>query len=347
MVDAMAKIADRLHTVEIERVHGPAAVSSFRLLIDAVRRTYMAVPCERMSGGVTFYISIDPDVAPSPGRQVYDLSRQPTFVLTQGSIQVLADGRIGVSDVPLDFSTVAATAIGYRFEYRTSGGCVEQVLVGTDVTDVANATGFPSAFAIPTFDDLRDALEKYGQMVLEPTSPIAASWRDDQRLAFLPKPERHMRRALETYLRHALRDGRPQLRPEQNVNETNPVDIEVSWPYGGRLAWIEIKWLGYSGNKNTRRWTTPYREPRALEGLHQLKNYVESGLGRVSIPVAAYLVVFDARRHELKATETSISQARGMYYEFRDIPYPAATLEMTELEQPVRYFLRPICSGSA
>ena len=56
-----------------------------------------------------------------------------------------------------------------------------------------------------------------------------------------------MRDSLVHALQLVLRDT--SVRPEQNTDETKPVDIRVEWFASGASALIEIKWLGRSTAK--------------------------------------------------------------------------------------------------
>jgi hypothetical protein len=112
----------------------------------------------------------------------------------------------------------------------------------------------PSVFALPTFAELSDALTKYARVVAErgyPDDPLAGAWADSMRWALVNRPEFLMRRSLAQNLRVTLENYLDiSVRQEQNVDETHPVDIQVTWSIRPDMAWIEIKWLGRNINKD-------------------------------------------------------------------------------------------------
>lgn len=347
MVARMVEISDRLYVSKVRELLGEEGVAGLRRLLAGIRTFYKWVPCEKLTGGVTIYVHLS-DEFPSgvDDFTLLDPSRFGYIDFQQATIHVEKDGQLRLWPEFVDPFLLPEGSIGYHFRYiERPGTSVEHIQVRNEAFPVLNASGFPSAFAVPSFDDLGAALEQFEHMVDSPDPHLETVWRSEKRLAFLPKPERHMRRSLELYLRHSLRDARILVRPEQNVNETEPVDLEISWAFQGRMAWIEIKWLGHSGPLGSDRWSTSYHQGRAVEGAHQLANYLDSGAQRISLPLMGYIVVFDARRRDLSAIDTSISRENGMYYQLRDIVYPPEILARPDMAKPVRYFLKPLCDA--
>lgn len=260
----------------------------------------------------------------------------------QGAKLVRLTGSRGVEVMALDLerlSALSATAIVYVFR---SGG--EKFLIAGQMYDVDNVViGYPSAYCKPTFGTLKDALEDYRvrNAAYSTCYVLEEAWADPKRLRFRNKPEEIMRRSLTQFLRCVLRDA--HVRPEQNVDETHPVDIHVSFVNTTQHAIIEIKWLGKSVKVDGDLDGTEYTQARAHAGAQQLAEYLDST--HQSSPhfgARGYLVVFDGRRRGLSATTTTLDAANGHHYATADITYnPDHASTRDDFEPPVRMFLYP------
>src|SRR5207248_846259 len=117
--------------------------------------------------------------------------------------------------------------------------------------------------------ELGDALEHYRtKMVRESSCKILSkAWADEQRIFVKNAQEWVMRDSLTQFLKCHLR-GNFEVRPEQVVDESHPVDIKVTWWGTNSLAIIEIKWLG-TPKYDDGRLGTQYSDARAREGAKQ------------------------------------------------------------------------------
>jgi hypothetical protein len=223
---------------------------------------------------------------------------------------------------------------GFQEEYITTPHSRHQITPWGD---------FPSTFAIPYFMDLRKALKYYGDNFVRNAQCeiFKQSWSQPARIYFRNKPEATMRQSLKQYLRGALRDrGDIRVFPEQNVNDTKPVDIKVNWPSTNRVALIEIKWLGLSVDEPSGR-KTAYSASRARDGVKQLLEYLD--LHRAESPgdeARGFLVVFDGRRKHVSAASSLVDAVSGMHYANAEIDYQDL-LSRTDLEHPIRFFCEP------
>ena len=134
-----------------------------------------------------------------------------------------------------------------------------------------------------------------------------------------------------------------QVRPEQNVNDKEPVDIFIQWYMSQHLALIEVKWMGRSHNGE--KITTDYGESRANDGAKQLADYLDENYRTAPLHSArGYLVVFDARRGNITADTRNISRPDGLKFEHREITCdPAYHVKRVDFEVPVRFFCEPKC----
>lgn len=256
-------------------------------------------------------------------------------------VEVTADGSLlcVIGECPEEIIDADNTVV-YRYKYREH----EQLVAAGNVLPIANPPGFPSAFGPNAFHDLADALHHYsivrGRSDCE---SLRVAWRDGRRLAFVSGPEHFMRRSLELFLRDSLRHHRVTVMPEQMVNETEPVDIKVSWTEYARHALIEIKWLGKSAPPGATHWSSTYSASRAVTGANQLKNYLDKHHTRVFDPTTGYIVVFDARRSGLNPEDTDLPHDKAFRYQYQEITYPDAILNRIDFGSPVRVFLEPRC----
>ena len=152
-----------------------------------------------------------------------------------------------------------------------------------------------------------------------------------------------MRRSLTRFLRWTLAAD-TEVMPEQNVDESHPIDIRVTFNFPNRVGLIEIKWLGYSKDANGKT-TTRYGQARAKGGALQLANYLD--WFRESLPdrtARGYLVVFDCRRRRLNSFPFRLNSVDGFYFADHEIEYdPAFHVNRSDFAEPIRMFVEPIC----
>jgi hypothetical protein len=349
LVAKMVKLADTLYTTYVQSVLGDEGVAALRAILEAVKRVYEHIPCELLTGGMTVFVdNQEVPFTTTAGSTVLSLDSIAQLNRDSLTIEVLQDGSLRVWSEYFTPDQLPQQSVCYHYRYASaSPGRIEKIYAGGDFRDIESYGGTPSAFSVSTFDSLNEVLEHYRNIVNSPDRDLDEAWREANRLGFLPKPEKYMRRSLERYLRASLRGGSILVRPEQNVDESHPVDIEVTWSLQKRLAWIEIKWMGDSAPMPSDKWSTPYRDARAVEGAQQLADYLDSGQDRVTQPVMGYLVVYDARRRALDVNAATISHDDGMHYELRDVVYPTHILQRPDFAPPVRLFLRPKCERVA
>ncbi|MGW4086915.1 hypothetical protein ACWEGS_28180 [Streptomyces sp. NPDC004822] len=346
-VKAMADIARDLFAVKVYRELGDAGAQALRDLITKVRDTHDALTTERLAKGLTVIRTLDSgsveaDIAPAVFTQTRELTawyRQEAGPL---SIYFEQNGTIRAWCAEIDTSAIRGQFVSYKY----IGHQQEQILTPKAAHSVPTLANFPSYFAVPYFLDLRESLVRYGTISVRHAQCdiFRTTWREPARLVFVNKPEAIMRRSLQQYLRASLRAHGPiQVMPEQNVNETKPVDIKVTWTASNRVALIEIKWLGLSHDavKQTR---TPYAAGRARQGAQQLADYLDSyHTHDPDTEARGYLVVFDGRRKGVTSESTSVTYADGFHYANEEIDYPATLLARPDFDTPVRLFCEPIC----
>lgn len=220
---------------------------------------------------------------------------------------------------------------------------IEKIIIkGKVFTLVRLSSSLDSIFARPTFSSLREALENFRLNTVCNTGChiLAEAWSSENRIFFKVKPEWRMRRSLEQFLKNVFPNA--EIRPEQNVDETHPVDIKVTWPDANQRAIIEIKWLGQSVNE-LGAITTKYLDSRARDGAKQLAEYLDSSHSSAPrFQTRGYLVVFDARRKGLVGGMTQIATANGLYYRDREIVYnPEFHKIRNDFDEPFRMFAEP------
>ncbi|MBL7956002.1 MAG: hypothetical protein JNJ91_13280 [Flavobacteriales bacterium] len=222
---------------------------------------------------------------------------------------------------------------------------VEEIWIGTECIPVEKfLPGASSQFILHHFDTIREAILHYREHLARASTCLLLreAWQDrDKRFWFAPKPEFRLRNSLCQFLRSSTRFDDYWVRPEQFVDETDPVDIKVTSQMSTREALIEVKWIGKSRSKDGKRWTSNHGESRAQSGAKQLAEYLDKHKrNSPASDTLGYLVVFDCRRDGLTVGTTSITSAQAEHYRTREVTYnPEYHVTRTDFEKPIRIFL--------
>jgi len=328
----------------IVREHGLQGEEVLQKIIEVVREIYKWVEPETFRGPITVFKTLngDQNLLPVEGAQtILDLRTLSQDVHDCFALQILSSGRFllwkGLKPNPLELS---GRAVVYEYRDRTERFFANKK--EKEVTKVVPSAA--SAFSVRTFSDLRMALDEYRTKMVRQSScrVLARAWYDDKRLFFINGPEHFMRDSLTHFLKCSMR-GDVEVRPEQNMDESHPVDIKVTWMCN-RIAVIEIKWMGKSkgenGKINQQYWPT-----RVREGAKQLAEYLDMNIQQVPLHVTkGYLVVFDGRRRTVIENTQLISREHGLHYQDEEVDFSPRYHEIRDdFEVPIRMFMEPIC----
>ncbi len=346
MIDlaVMKEIAQDYFVAMVARNHGDPGIEALNILLEFVPHFYQrTAPENRVSGVLIFkHLSDTPMLQTMRGAVQYgSLAHLPPLQLAPLTIQIFGNGTFDLLQGPVvDLNVAAAEGVAYTLD--DTG---EQFYAKSESARVKNpAVGYLSIFALPTFSRLKDALEEYRvTQVRKCSCPILqAAWHHPKRIFFRYGPEAIMRDSLTQFLKISLR-GDVEVRPEQVVDKSHPVDIKVTWFLVKRLALIEIKWLGASRSKNSKK-LTRHADQRARDGAKQLAEYMDGNA--VQAPThetRGYLVVIDGRRAGIKHSTKQLSQDQGFKYQNREIDFqPEYHKERKDFEVPLRMFVEPI-----
>jgi hypothetical protein len=347
MIDlsVMKEIARESFVAMVARNHGTPGIDALNLVLEFVQRFYQrTAPESRISGVLIFkHLGDVPLLNTTPGTVQYgSLANLPPLSLDPVIIQIFASGDFSVlQGTPLDPQTVAADGVAYTLDHTG-----EQFYAKAESARVKNpAVGYLSIFALPTFSRLKDALEEYRVTQVRKCScpTLEKAWQGSKRIVFRHSPEAIMRDSLTQFLKISLR-GDVEVRPEQIVDKSHPVDIKVTWFLFKRLALIEIKWLGASKSKKSGK-LTRYADHRAREGAQQLADYMDGNATQAPTHEArGYLVVIDGRRGGVKPSTKQISSAQGFKYQNSAIHFdPEHHKIRKDFEVPFRMFIEPVC----
>ncbi|RJQ44977.1 MAG: hypothetical protein C4534_05730 [Gaiellales bacterium] len=323
--------------------HGEKGGACLRNILQFLKSLYELIAPEAITGRLTVFQAVnDKDILPRQEAialsSLDDISQRIT---SSCIIQVLETGYLLWQTNAYDPQVVAQNAVVYLIENSKEAFYAKDERMEIEKLDPSYA----SNFALPTFDELREALENYrSRMIRHSTCEIfKEAWFDANRICLAIKPEKLIRRSLAQYLASYMR-GDVEVRPEQIVDETHPIDIKVTWWRSRRLALIEIKWLGAS--RNASGITTTYTEARARDGADQLVDYLNKNKSKAPVhQTRGYLVVVDARRAKVENKTKQISVANGMYYANKEIGYnPEHHKNRDDFDPPVRMFAEPICN---
>jgi hypothetical protein len=342
-IGRMAQIAAELYFPMVEEKHGQKGTQALREILEFLQALYKYVAPETRSTRIVVFRHIDQAAVAAMVGSVECISAQylPNLSADPIVIQLRENGRLLLSQTAqIDPVLLAQESVVYTFEHR-----VERFYAKNEVRVVTNpAQGYPSVFAVPTFDSLKTALEEYKSKQARKSSCkiLATSWKSPSRILFKKAPESTMRDSLTQFLKICLR-GDVEVRPEQVVDETHPADIKVTWFMSNRLAFIEVKWLGAAKTSATK--LTRYSESRARSGAKQLADYLDGNASQAPThQTRGYLIVLDGRRGKIKSSTTKITHENGFKYENKEILYsPEYHQIRTDFEVPMRMFMEPVC----
>ena len=348
----MEAVCREMYIPMVSRVFGPAGVTAALEIVEAVRSLYAHVEPERILGEVVVYRMVDVRGKTTKGKaakgkagSIVDMGELANANVDDLHLEVGADQKLYRSKLKKgDVGKLAQGAVIYTYrdgEERFWAGMESKVVAKFDLSA-------RSQFCLPTLANVREALGQYAvNNVRESTCFIFRDvWFDEARLFFRNKPEWVMRRSMTQFLRTRL-GGDHEVWPEQNVDESHPVDIRVQPRLGSnRLILIEIKWMGDSARAEGKV-TVQYRDKRAREGAQQLAEYLDQQ--RCSAPrcvVQGYYVIIDGRRRGLAKGVAEISKENGYFYENREVRWGSRFDELRDdFDPPYRMFARPVCSG--
>jgi hypothetical protein len=339
---AMKGLAESLYTARIAAQYGGPGLIALRRLLESVNETHRQSAYETWNDGLTIFAPLNPDdEILDPAGSVDLTSAELAQRLEQGAtIMPIDRQRMRVWFQTYDPIELGQSAVVYHFQGN------DHFVIDGALEVVPNGSGLPSAFGLPTFLELEDALMFYGIRLARQSScyVLQGCWHDGRRTFLKNKPEATMRKSLAQYLRGSLRAHElVEVREEQNVDESHPVDVKVTWSLTNRLALIEIKWLGDSVNVEGTAPSTSYRDARACEGAKQLVDYLDENKVRAPQHITrGYLVVFDARRRGANAIDVVLSAEDARYFVNQEIAFePVWEETRPDFHKPLRFYLEP------
>ena len=341
----MRQIVESLHLAGIERTCGQIGVDSFKKIVEAISELYQRFdPALRERQLLVFAPTDEGATGVLAGATILRIESIDHEFASCDVIQVLDDGRVALStNRTADAVALSQQGVVYAFslgrEHIYARG--ESFLLINPLPAL-----HASVFSRPTYRSLEEALEIYRVRIARDTSCIILMgiWDSENRICFRKKPEASMRQSLYQFLSGHLQDA--EVRPEQNNDESHPVDVKVSWLFSVQRAIIEIKWLGDSRDAGAI--GTSYRPARANEGASQLASYLDqSRVWGSNVRTRGYLVVFDGRRRNVNDATQALSEADGIYYRDQEIVYdPDFAQSRSDFAAPVRFFMNPILSAA-
>ena len=343
-IQRMRQIVEGLHLSSIQQAFGQVGVECFNKVVETVSQLYLRFDPALRKRRLLVYAAINLDSANAALVDAVILRLDSVGHEYAGAdiIQVLDDGSLAlVSD-----DTVDALALSHQGVVYSFAGGVELIYAKGERFRLFNPlpTLHASVFSRPTYRSLEDALEIYRVRIAQDTSCIILSevWDSTNRICFKKKPEEKMRQSLYQFLSGHLQDA--EVRPEQNMDESHPVDVKVSWLFSIQRAIVEIKWMGDSREDGAI--STSYRPSRANEGAEQLANYLDqSQTWGSNVRTRGYLVVYDGRRRNVSADTQALNEADGFYYRDKEIAYdPDFSSVRQDFAPPVRFFMNPVLS---
>ncbi|MGD0696833.1 MAG: hypothetical protein ABSB82_18615 [Terriglobia bacterium] len=343
----MQGIAENLFVNVVHNAFGDPGTAALREILAFLPQHYACAAPDLITGTLFVIRPLDADgvaKALSGGhRSETRIDRLPRRVESVTVFELLDTGAVRVwEQTSIDLTVASNSAVVYRF---TPGR--EDFVVRDRSHAIPNpAQGYMSVFARPTFSSLADELVDYRDRLVRTSTCFLFknAWEDhNRRLFFKPGPEDWMRKSLHSFLMIRLRDA--EVLAEQNVDESHPVDVKVTWTFTLSQALVEIKWLGKSRNAEGK--LVEYYDQRACDGADQLADYLNKyRTWNPIVDARGYLVVIDGRRRGLSKETTTVSREDGMYYENREIEFnPKHHVDRTDFDPPIRMFAEPLFSS--
>lgn len=347
-IEFFKKVAQDQCSVLIREDYGADGLEKLTLLTDAITKIYRHLNLSSFTKIVIYTVFDEGEALSLENTEKSDYVVYQSFHnLAQINGTVLTIEVRGNSDllVSVDFipsvDTLRENAIVYQ-----RNQAVETILGKTKQKPLRQIPNAESYFSVQTYKELDAALEDYKVKVArysDTCSYLTTVWSDPNNIFFKPKPEHTMRDSLTYFLKIRLRGS--EVRPEQVVDKSHPVDIKVTWSLTNKLALIEIKWLGKSLNQFGKRFKNIYTAGQALKGAKQLADYLDAN--KVQAPdkiTKGYLVVFDGRRWGTNSSTHEISKKKGFHFENNEINYnPDYHKTRSDFAKPARFFMEPKC----
>ncbi|MBZ9953955.1 hypothetical protein [Mesorhizobium sp. BR1-1-15] len=356
-IENIQELVERAYIHHAHSAFGAEGATAIRALLNCVKLIYQRCPPEKIQGTLAVVVGVQASpVSPATAPlgtlvKVLDYATVGKALVANppGShavVERVSDGTFRVLSLAadIDLKGLAQSALVYRFD-----GHAERFLA-KDFEDFVPPISplLKSNFATPTLNSLEEAFHYYGDYVLETNCRILKEvWEggvDGPRLVLVNKPEARMRDSLAQALEFLLRDV--TVKPEQNTDETKPVDIRVSWFASGATALIEVKWLGKSTAKSQSSNGVPtyteYGSPRAQAGANQLADYLDREVRHSgAIAPTGYLVVFDARRKGTEGPADLLTESDAMAFANDVLTFNPDHSTRSDFEPPVRFFMKP------
>ena len=340
-IEILRSMSSDLYTSATRNAFGKGGLEALQQLIAGIVKIYRRVDPTLRNQPLVLFADARSTPAAMLGtpRRVHSIGNLADELDGACMARVKADNSLDI--YPFDASVLAAlskTAVVYQHHNKIE----KFVIDGIDYRLINPIVGFGSMFCKPTFSNLSTALDTYRAKAAAQTSCVILkdAWHEPSRWFLKKKPERIMRKSLVQYLSNVLSDA--EVRPEQNVDETHPVDIKVIFALTDLRAIIEIKWLGDSVDE-AGKITTGYSQARAVAGATQLAEYLDSSNEWApGLKTRGYLVVFDARRKGLANGITSLPRDHALHFKDEDITYsPDYSAIRSDFEVPVRMYMYP------
>ena len=341
-IDKVQELANTLYVPCASSAFGDTGVKALSQLLIGIRRVYERLAPESFT---QLYIFVDMELAEllndiEPAERDFDLQYLQGNVRDGDFLQITQELNVNIwRNQDLDLKAIKVTCLIY--EKRNNKEIFHISDAECEVPKLI--AGAASMFAIPTFVELSDAMKHYYQKMVRRSQCylLEDSWYDERRVFFKAKPEKLMRRSLHQFLHGHLRNA-AEVRQEQVVDESHPVDIKVSWLHANRHALIEIKWLGRS-KKDTGELTKNFTNARAVEGARQLVEYIDSNKDAApDYSTKGWLVVYDGRRSGTSKGDAPADREAAYQYQDQEITWDIDYAAIRDdFASPVRLYMEP------
>lgn len=340
-INTIQELLSNDYTLNIQKDYGDAGISNLKAVLETIPHIFKNIHLKKFDSILIFKsdtFKIEEHTSN------YNLIQNYTHLASMNNssltIQVKNIDEIIVCTTNIPIADIIISDFVYQYTPQK-----EMFHTCTTICNLPKVPGADSCFAISTFKELDEALYHYKTSVAKYSEcqHLKSSMYSDNRILFKPHPEYLLRDSLVYFLRARLRGEGLEVRPEQNVDTSHPVDVKVLWGSTNHIALIEVKWLGKSLGFGASKFSSNYTASRARDGAFQLANYLDAN--NIQVPnhnTVGYLVVFDLRRRKTRVRTVEINQNDGFWYQDKEIEYDPKYHEIrNDFAIPIRMFITP------
>ena len=337
--ETLVRILQRQFILKIDDAYGDDVIDDFKLCVSKLKQLYKAIDIGQYET-ITAIVGCHTELQAIS--KTMNMDNLHSITTKRLAVNFVDEDTVNViQDDQLATDSLSEKTFVYRWtcgERHADQFCIKKEWHAFSEEETPSEGSF---FAVRTYNDLDEALVFYrDNLAISCKGKSLAESMTESRLFFHPSPEDKLQETLEEYLSYRLRNC--TVKRENNVDDSHPVDIIVTWQGTNHIALIEIKWIGKSLNERGEIGVT-YTDSRACSGAAQLVSYIDNNSDSYPHHVTiGYLAVFDLRRKDNNDPNAEkLLRANADYYREREINFDTKYETIrTDFKKPYRFFIK-------